>query len=53
MGLQKRFIMRADEKLTAFLELEAGDSQVRGEFALVIAALHGIVSLIGDGADLP
>jgi hypothetical protein len=23
VGLQKRFIMRADEKLTAFLELEA------------------------------
>ena len=32
--------MRADEKLTAFVELEKGDLRVRGEFDLVIAALH-------------
>ena len=28
----KRFVVRADQKLTAFVELEKGDSHVRGEF---------------------
>ena len=28
----KRFLVRADEKLTAFVELERGDSRLRGEF---------------------
>jgi len=32
------FIVRADEKLTAFMELEQGDTRVRGEFDLVMAA---------------
>jgi hypothetical protein len=36
----RRFVVRADEKLTAFVELEKGDLRVRGEFDLVIAALH-------------
>jgi hypothetical protein len=30
----KRFVVRADEKLTAFVELEKGDTRVRGEFDL-------------------
>jgi len=33
----KRFVVRADEKLTAFLELGKGDSPVRGEFDLISA----------------
>ena len=37
--------MRADEKLTAFVELEKGDLRVRGEFDLVIAALHHSLNL--------
>ena len=36
-GYGKRFIVRADEKLTAFVELQTGDTRVRGEFDLVIA----------------
>ena len=31
-GYGKRFIVRADEMLTAFLELQKGDTRVRGEF---------------------
>jgi hypothetical protein len=31
-GDGKRFVVRADEKLTAFLELEAGDSGLRRIF---------------------
>jgi len=34
----KRYVLRADEKLTAFLELQRGDTRVRGEFDGVIAA---------------
>jgi hypothetical protein len=34
----KRFIVRADEKLTAFLEVQRAIHGVRGEFDLVIAA---------------
>jgi hypothetical protein len=37
-GYGKRFIVRADELLTAFLELQRGDTRVRGEFDLAIAA---------------
>jgi hypothetical protein len=36
-GDGNRFIVRADEKLTAFVELEKGDSRVRGEFDRVTA----------------
>jgi hypothetical protein len=36
-GDGKRFVVRADEKLTAFLELGKGDSPVRGEFDLISA----------------
>ena len=31
----KRFIVHADEKLTAFVELEKGDLRIRGGFDLV------------------
>jgi hypothetical protein len=37
-GYGKRFIVRADEMLTAFTELERGDTRVGREFGLVIAA---------------
>jgi hypothetical protein len=36
-GYGKRFVVRAYEKLTAFLEL-TGDTRVRGEFGPVMAA---------------
>jgi hypothetical protein len=34
----RRFVVRADEMLTAFVELQKGDTRVRGKFDLVIAA---------------
>jgi len=34
-GCGKRFIVRSDEMLTAFVETAKGDSQVRGEFGRV------------------
>jgi len=34
-GYGKRFIVRAEEILTAFVELEKGDTRVRGEFVSV------------------
>jgi hypothetical protein len=34
-GYGKRFIVRADEILTAFLELQRGDTRVRGGFGRV------------------
>ena len=34
-GYGKRFIVRSNEILTAFAELERGDSRVRGEFDVV------------------
>ena len=37
-GYGKRFIVRADEMLTAFVELQTGDTRVRGEFDLVTDA---------------
>jgi hypothetical protein len=37
-GCRKRFIVHADEKLTAFLELQRGDTRVRGEFDLRMGA---------------
>jgi len=36
----KRFIVRADKMLTAFLERQKGDTRVRGEFGLVMAAQY-------------
>jgi hypothetical protein len=34
-GYGKRFIVRAHEKLTAFVELERGNTRIRGGFDLV------------------
>jgi len=34
-GYGKRFIVRAEEILTAFVELEKGNTRVRGEFVSV------------------
>jgi hypothetical protein len=36
-GYGKRFIVRTDEMVTAFVELQKGDTRVRGEFDLVTA----------------
>ncbi len=38
-GYGKRFIVRADEILSAFLELQKGDTQFRGEFDVVIGSV--------------
>jgi hypothetical protein len=37
-GYGKRFIVHADELLTAFVESPKGGAQVRGEFNVVMAA---------------
>jgi hypothetical protein len=36
-GYGKRFIVRADEKLTAFNGTATGDTRVRGDFGVVMA----------------
>ena len=45
----KRFIVRAEEILTAFVELQRANTRVRGEFGLVIAAQKACARMNADG----
>jgi len=46
----KRFIVRADELLTAFLDLGKGDTRVRGEFIVVRLSPLSEIAVVLVGA---
>jgi hypothetical protein len=45
-GYGKRFIVRADEMLTAVRRTAKGDTRIRGEFDSVVEVLHRIINII-------
>jgi len=45
-GYGKRFVVRADEILSAFLELQRGDTRVRGGFDIVTARAETCVPMV-------